>query len=162
MSPSSQSAADRHATQLASESQYFPPSTSQPAPSGAFVTTRSPASEHALNEQSASTGGALPKQVLRPEIRSVETEASTLRVAAIPNPARDRAELHVWTAEPGTIRVTVWSTAGELVGELPMIEATEAGNYALEVDVRDVRPGAYVVRAESGRSSSTTSMTVVR
>lgn len=110
-----------------------------------------------------STTGPAPKRALRPERgESRESEAAALSLSVIPNPARDRAELSVWTAEPGTIRVTVWSATGEMIGELPTIEAGEMGTYAIEVDLRDVRPGSYLIRAESASVSATATITVMR
>jgi hypothetical protein len=110
-----------------------------------------------------STGGpSTPKRVVRPEEKEVGEESISLALSIVPNPARDRAELHVWTAEPGTIRVTVWSATGEMIRELPAIEAGEEGTYAIEIDLRNVRPGRYLIRAESANANVTTTITVIR
>lgn len=106
----------------------------------------------------------VPKRAVpEEELESTGGEATSLSLTAIPNPAKDRMELRIWTAEGGReIPVRIYRTSGEFIGELPTIDAKLDGSYAIEVDLGDVPPGTYLIRAESGRSVATETVTVVR
>ncbi|MCE2502807.1 MAG: T9SS type A sorting domain-containing protein [Chlorobi bacterium] len=80
----------------------------------------------------------------------------------VPNPARDRAEVRVFLQESGEVTVSIWSLLGKPLAELPSIVADGAGSYVVEVDLRGVKTGTYLLRAKSGSQTSTAHFTVVR
>ena len=84
-----------------------------------------------------------------------EAGEAILRVQVIPNPARDRAEVRVTVQHPGTVTVSVWSLLGEHLADLPAIEAETAGVYTVAVDLSNVRPGVYLVKAEANNTIAT-------
>ncbi|MCB9214784.1 MAG: T9SS type A sorting domain-containing protein [Candidatus Kapaibacterium sp.] len=84
-----------------------------------------------------------------------EAGESILRVQIIPNPAKDRADVRVTVQNPGTVTVSVWSLLGEQLAELPPITAETAGIYTVAVDLSNVRPGTYLVKAETNGTIAT-------
>ncbi|MCB9216569.1 MAG: T9SS type A sorting domain-containing protein [Ignavibacteria bacterium] len=77
-----------------------------------------------------------------------EAGESILRVQIIPNPAKDRADVRVTVQNPGTVTVSIWSLLGEQLAELPPITAETTGVYTVAVDLSNVKPGVYLVKAE--------------
>ncbi|MCB9217746.1 MAG: T9SS type A sorting domain-containing protein [Ignavibacteria bacterium] len=84
-----------------------------------------------------------------------ETGENTLRVQIIPNPAKDRADVRVTVQNPGTVTVSIWSLLGEHLADLPAIEAETRGIYTVAVDLSNVRPGTYLVKAETNGTIAT-------
>ncbi|MCB9217247.1 MAG: T9SS type A sorting domain-containing protein [Candidatus Kapaibacterium sp.] len=105
-----------------------------------------------------STSLALPKRSSPWQIEGQtgnEAGESILRVQIIPNPAKDRAEVRVTVQNPGTVTVSVWSLLGEHLATLPAIEAETRGIYTVAVDLSNVKPGIYLVKAETNGTIAT-------
>lgn len=85
-----------------------------------------------------------------------------LAVRVIPNPARDRAEVRIRIRSAGRVALTVWSTTGDLLAQLPELNADGAGEYTITINLAAVRTGAYLLRADQGGESTTARFSVVR
>lgn len=91
--------------------------------------------------------------------------ALNLAVRAAPNPFNPSTRIHVEAVEPGTVEVSIWSLAGQLV--LRRTLEASAGAISLDWDGADltgrqVASGLYLCRASQGRSTAQTRLLVVR
>ena len=114
-----------------------------------------------------STSGAFQKVVRSRGIEKTESAMpgyarSAISVSVQPNPVQDRATVRVRTSEAGIVRLSVYSSLGERLADLPAIEAETAGDYVVEMSIDGALPGMYIVRAEGQHAYGAAQFTVVR
>ena len=93
----------------------------------------------------------VPKPALRYGEFGNRSRESVLSLAVVPNPMTSGrvSTLHVSSRVTGEIRVSVWDVRGKRLGELPLIEADKVGTWSVQLDLEGLKPGTYIVRAES-------------
>jgi len=96
----------------------------------------------------------------RKESRDTAGESPTMRLSLVPNPARDATELRLTVTEPGLVRVSTYDALGEQVASLPPEEFARAGEYRRMLSTGGLRPGIYIVVAESERGRATARLVV--
>jgi hypothetical protein len=135
-----------------------------------------PAAEYRLTVKVTADDGSFPRARVSPLTFTTSAAASaamsasagsvalpeTLEVQpARPNPARGRAMVRVGVPDPGPVDVAVYDAVGRRVAVLASGERA-AGWHDLGVEAGGLAPGVYVVRAVTGDSVATRTLTVVR
>lgn len=70
--------------------------------------------------------------------------------------------MRVRVAREGPVRLRVYGALGEQLAELPKLEADSEGEYVVQMSLANVRPGIYLLRAESGNQETTARFNVVK
>ncbi|WP_420456899.1 T9SS type A sorting domain-containing protein [Rubrivirga sp.] len=86
---------------------------------------------------------------------------SAFALTVAPNPVRDRAVLTVEVPAAGPVRAAVYDALGREVAVL-WDGARSAGPLALDLDAARLPAGVYVARVQTGGSTATRTLTVVR
>ena len=96
------------------------------------------------------------------KLRLAERGGAGLRLAAYPNPARSETQLRFSVPEAGPFGITVYDNAGRAVA-WPVRNAVAAeGRYLLELNIRALPAGAYVVELRTRSGRVTARLAVIR
>jgi ligand-binding sensor domain-containing protein len=86
--------------------------------------------------------------------------SSALAMTVRPNPLAARGDVILTLPAAATVQILVFDAIGRLV-LTAVDEALAAGRHVLEVDLTDLPPGVYLLRATAGRQSATARVSVV-
>jgi|GEM_PF-2065772 len=87
-------------------------------------------------------------------VRKGEAEGSRARLSVQPNPASDRTEVMVSVPEESTVRVSLYTVAGQAVG-IVYEGQLERGRYSLPCSLGNLPSGSYLVELVAGRTRLT-------
>ena len=87
--------------------------------------------------------------------------AGTLAPTVFPNPAVGRARVAFTLDAPGAVRVDLFDVLGRRL-QTALDGPVGAGTGGVDLDVRSLAPGVYVIRVASGAAVATRRFTVVR
>lgn len=110
-------------------------------------------------------GGGAPaaKRILSPAPEPLPKAGEAIGVKMIPNPLHTTSgELRIIVPAPGSASVAIYDMLGNKVLTLPPVDVKRAGEYALPVDLSELREGTYIVEVRSGGSRGSTRITLIR
>lgn len=103
-----------------------------------------------------------PRELWPGETSDMKERESKLRVDVVPNPARARARVRVRVIREGSVTLSIWSSLGKKLAELPALNVEGPGDYTVDISLSGVLPGPYLLRAGQQGESTTVQFNVVR